>query len=209
MLSEAFHRFLWHFFSSLKINLIVYRSSKVSDCIFKIGNEEILSEEASILQIGSVPFIPGQYISPQLHPCHRLFDQNGHQDSFTPFLYSRPCSLWLLVIPLAQRLSLWDNWGDKRGGDESHWYVYTRGLPWGLTDVVWEVQQVHCSRRRLHRRGQEFHVCTINKSAHTKKSENLSYAPCIYIYIYMCVCVCVCVNMYVYMYMCVCMHVCI
>ena len=38
--------------------------------------------------------------------------------------------------------------------------------------------QVHCSRRRLLRRGQEFQVCTINKSAHTKrKSENLSYAP--------------------------------
>ena len=31
------------------------------------------------------------------------------------------------------------------------------------------VQQVHCSRRSLLRRGLEFHVCTINKSAHTKK----------------------------------------
>ena len=31
------------------------------------------------------------------------------------------------------------------------------------------VQQVHCNRRRLLRRGLEFHVCTINKSAHTKK----------------------------------------
>ena len=31
------------------------------------------------------------------------------------------------------------------------------------------VQQVHCSRKRLHRRGLEFHMCTINKSAHTKK----------------------------------------
>ena len=29
--------------------------------------------------------------------------------------------------------------------------------------------QVHCSRRRLLRRGLEFHVCTINESAHTKK----------------------------------------
>ena len=33
------------------------------------------------LQIGSVAFPPGQYTSPQLHPCHRLFDQDGHQDS--------------------------------------------------------------------------------------------------------------------------------
>ena len=30
-------------------------------------------------------------------------------------------------------------------------------------------KQVHCSRRRVLRRGLEFHVCTINKSAHTKK----------------------------------------
>ena len=31
------------------------------------------------------------------------------------------------------------------------------------------VQEVHCSRKRLLRRGLEFHECTINKSAHTKK----------------------------------------
>ena len=40
---------------------------------------------------------------------------------------------------------------------------------WGLPEVVGTVEQVHCSRRRLLRRGLEFHVCTINKSAHTKK----------------------------------------
>ena len=39
----------------------------------------------------------------------------------------------------------------------------------GLLEVVGTLQQVHCSRRRLLRRGLEFHVCTINKSAHTKK----------------------------------------
>ena len=33
------------------------------------------------IQIGSVAFLPGQCTSPQLHPCHRLFDQDGHQDS--------------------------------------------------------------------------------------------------------------------------------
>ena len=42
-------------------------------------------------------------------------------------------------------------------------------LPWGLPEVVGTVQQVHCSRRRLVRRRLEFHVCSINKSAHTKK----------------------------------------
>ena len=33
------------------------------------------------IQIGSVAFPPGQCTSPQLSPCHRLFDQDGHQES--------------------------------------------------------------------------------------------------------------------------------
>ena len=74
---------------------------------------------------------------------------------------------------LAQRLSLWENWGDQRGCDEGHWHAYTRGLLWDLPEVVGMVQQVHCSQRRLLRRGLEFHVCTINKSAHTKKGLKL------------------------------------
>ena len=36
-------------------------------------------------------------------------------------------------------------------------------------DEVFGTVQVHCSRRRLLQMGLEFHVCTINKSAHTKK----------------------------------------
>ena len=48
---------------------------------FKGVQEEIPSEEASTLQIWSVAFPPGQCPSPQLHPCHRLFEQDGHQDS--------------------------------------------------------------------------------------------------------------------------------
>ena len=47
---------------------------------FKGVQQEIPSEEASTLQIESVAFPTGQYTSPQLHPCHRLFDQDGHQD---------------------------------------------------------------------------------------------------------------------------------
>ena len=38
----------------------------------------------------------------------------------------------------------------------------------GLQEVVGTVQ-VHCRWRRLLRKGLEFHVCTINKSAYTKK----------------------------------------
>ena len=48
---------------------------------FKGVQQDIPSEEASNLQIGSVAFPPGQYTSPQLHPCHGLFNQDGHQDS--------------------------------------------------------------------------------------------------------------------------------
>ena len=48
---------------------------------FKGVQQEIPSEEASTLQIESVVFPSEQYISQQLHPCHRLFDQDGHQDS--------------------------------------------------------------------------------------------------------------------------------
>ena len=48
---------------------------------FKGVQEEIPMEEARTLQIGSVLFPPEQCTSPQLHPCHRLFDQDRHQDS--------------------------------------------------------------------------------------------------------------------------------
>ena len=66
---------------------------------FKGVQEEIPREETSSLQIESVAFPPGQCPRPQLHSCHRLFDQDVHQDSFSASLYSRPCSLWFLLIP--------------------------------------------------------------------------------------------------------------
>ena len=53
---------------------------------FKGVQEEIPWEEASTLQIGSEAFPTGQCISRQLQPCHRLFDQDGHQDSSSPSL---------------------------------------------------------------------------------------------------------------------------
>ena len=51
---------------------------------FKGVQEEIPSEKASTLQIGSMEFPAEQYTNPQLHPCHRLIDENGHQDSSSP-----------------------------------------------------------------------------------------------------------------------------
>ena len=72
---------------------------------FKWVQEEIPWEEASTLHIGSVAFTPGQCTSPQLHSCHWLFDKDGHQECSSSSLQSRPCSLWPLVILLAQRLT--------------------------------------------------------------------------------------------------------
>ena len=48
---------------------------------FKGVQEEVQSEKASTLLIGSVTFPPGQCTSPQLHPSHRLFEQYEQEDS--------------------------------------------------------------------------------------------------------------------------------
>ena len=53
---------------------------------FKGVQEVIPSEEASTLQIGSVAFPPGQCNSSQLYLCHRIFDQDGRQESSSPAL---------------------------------------------------------------------------------------------------------------------------
>ena len=64
---------------------------------FKGVQQEIPSEEASTLQIGSVTFPPGKCTSSQLHHCHRLFDLNRVKT----FPYSphspdlAPCDFWL------------------------------------------------------------------------------------------------------------------
>ena len=83
--------------------------------------------------------------------------------------WSLPIVQTLLPVTFAYSLSsesvFMRNWGDERGCDEGQWHAYTRGLPWDLPEDVGTVQQVHCSQRRLLRRGLEFHVCTINKSA--------------------------------------------
>ena len=59
---------------------------------FKGVQEEIPRDEATTLQIGSVAFPPGQCTSPQLHPCHRLFDQVP-QPPYSPDLAT--CDFWL------------------------------------------------------------------------------------------------------------------
>ena len=68
---------------------------------FKGVQEEIPSEEASTLQIESVAFPPGQCTSPQLHPCHRLFDQDWPSRQFL----SLPTVQTLLPVTFGYSLS--------------------------------------------------------------------------------------------------------
>ena len=83
-----------------------------------------------------------------------------------------PCDFWLFPKLRGCRYETTEEM--KEAVTKSHWHAHTSGLPLGLPEVVGTVQQVHCSQRRLLWRGLEFHVCTINKSAHTKKmSRNL------------------------------------
>ena len=78
---------------------------------FKGVQEEIPWEEASTLQIGSEAFPPRQYTSPQLHRCHRLFDQDGHQDSSSlllPVTFAYSLSSQAVVMrQLRRRKRLW------------------------------------------------------------------------------------------------------
>ena len=130
-------------------------------------------EEASTLQIGSVAF-PARTTNQSKTPF--LSQTIWPRWTSRQFL-TLPIVQTLLPVTFAQELSLWDYWGDKRGCDEGQWHTQTRGLPWGLPEVVGTVQQVHCSWRRLLRRGLEFHVCIINKKPIRKKSGNLFNDP--------------------------------
>ena len=80
-------------------------------------------------------------------------------DGNTQTIWPRWASRQFLTLPIVQTLlpvtfayslsseaSLWENWGDERGCDEGDWHAHTRGLRWGLPEVVGTVQQVHCSR---------------------------------------------------------------
>ena len=84
--SQTFEEpFLWQHWNDLH-TLGSHRTDSQQGILcwgFKGVQEEIPREEASTFQIGSVAFPPEQCTSPQLHPCHRLFDQDGHQDSST------------------------------------------------------------------------------------------------------------------------------
>ena len=149
-------------FQSLKQNFIAYRSSSRPDCIFEI---------LQLWQSGSSNVYSNCCCSFSLEPEIIKISQSSHKMYCNNTLNSQESTIILNTCT--------KNSGNLLNAhriyiyiyiyDEGHWYAHTRGLPWGLREVVGTVQLVHGSRRRLLRRGLVFHMCTINKSAHTKK----------------------------------------
>ena len=132
----------------------------------KVVQEEIPSEEISTLQIGSVAFQAGQYTSPQLHPCHRLFAL---------------CDFWLFP---------------KLRGCRYETIKETKEAVTKVIDTLTQEDVHGALKKLLERynkciaagwyyfKGDESFMCVLSiKVPIRKKSGNLSYAPHIYIYI--------------------------
>ena len=132
-------------------------------------------EEASTLQIGSVAFPLGQCTGPHLHPCHRLFDQDGNQDSsltlpivqtLLPVTFGYSLSSVAVVMSQLKWKRLW-----RRSFTCSH-----KRTSMGPSRSCWNGMSA-LQPEEITLKGLEFHVSTINKSAHTKKSGNLFNDP--------------------------------
>ena len=131
---------------------------------FKGVQQEIPWEEASTVQIGSVAFPPGQCTSPKLHRCHRLFDQDGHQDSSSSLLpVTFVNSLRTEAVVMGQ-LRRWKRlW--RRSLIRSH-----KTTCMGPSRSCWNDTTSELQPEEMTSKGSRvLYVCTINKSAHTKK----------------------------------------
>ena len=135
---------------------------------FKGVQEEIPREEASTIQIGSVAFPAGQYTSPRLHPCQTIWPRWVSRQFLNlpkvhillPVNFGYSLSSEAVVM---RQLKRWKRvW--RRSLTRSHKRTsmgHSRSCSNGTTSAL--------QPERLLRRGLEFHACTINKSAHTKK----------------------------------------
>ena len=130
---------------------------------FKGVQEEIPREEASTLQIGSVAFIPDNApVNNSILVTDYLTKIGSRQ------FFSLPIAQTLLPVTCGYFQSSEADVIRQLRWKRMWRRSLTRGLSWGVPEVVGTVQPVHCSRRKLLGSGLEFHVCTINKSAHTK-----------------------------------------
>ena len=146
---------------------------------FKLVQERMPSEEASALQIELVAFPPGpvynsilvtDYFTPVYNSIlvtdyltkmginivpHRPYSPDLAPGDFCFFPKLRGCR-YETIEEMKEAVT---NVIDTPTQEDFHG---------GLPEVV-VTGQVHCSWRRLLRRGLEFPVCTVNKTAHTKK----------------------------------------
>ena len=116
----------------------------------------------------SVTFPAGQCTSPQLYPCHRLFDQDGHRHPpYSPDL--APCDFWL--FPKLR--------GCRYETIEEMKEAVTKVID-TLTQEDFHVAFQKLLERynnwgRLLGRGPEFQVCTINKKCPYEKKSLETY----------------------------------
>ena len=133
---------------------------------FKGVQEEIPREEASTLQIRSVAFPAGQCTSTQLlrtiwpRWASRQFLTVPIVQTLLPVTFGYSLSSQAVVM---RQMKNWNRLWRRSLTRSQKRTSMRRSRGFG------RVQQVDCSRRRLLWKGLEFHVCTINKSAHTKK----------------------------------------
>ena len=83
--------------------------------------------------------------------------------SYSPDL--APCDFWLFPKPRGCRYETIEEM--KEAVTKVIDTLIQEDFHWAFQKLL---EQVHCSWWRLLRRGLEFHVCTLNKSAYTKKS---------------------------------------
>ena len=118
--------------------------------------EEIPWGEASTLQIGSVAFPARQCTSPQLHLCHRLFDRDGHQDSFSPSVSSRRCSLWLAyslsseAVVVMRQLRRWKRlWRRSLTRSHKRTSMGPSGSCWNGTTIALQPEEITSKGNRV------------------------------------------------------------
>ena len=136
---------------------------------FKGVQGEIPWEEASTLQIGSVAFPSGQCTSPQLHLVIDSLTMMGIKTVPQPpySLDLAPCDFCL--FPKLRGCRRYEAIEEMKEAVIKVIDTLTQEDFHGAFQKLLERYNKCITRRRLLRRRLEFHVCTINKSAHTKK----------------------------------------
>ena len=151
---------------------------------FKRVQGEILSEEASTLQIWSVAFPTGQNTVYNLilvtDYLTQMVIKTVPHPPYSPYL--TPCDFWIFPKLRGCR---YETIKEMKEAVTKVIDTLTQDDFHGAFQMLLELYNKCIAAEGYYFEwGLEFHVCTINKSAHTKKSGNFSDAARIYIYIY-------------------------